>query len=178
MKLYKSLVLDKKTWNHRTVRKLFVFDRNTLYYKYIILPTGVWAKWVDCSPMVREHVVQFQVESYQRLKKWYLMPSCLKLRYGSRVKWSDPEKGAVPSLKPQCSSYWKRSLWSPSTKVTNFTLPNYQVQWPIGTDGKTESMESVWFICFDNDVCMKVDRWSQIYIIDKAEFKNCRVSKV
>ena len=32
---------------------------------------------------------QSQVESYQRLKKWYLMPPCLTLsiiRYGSRVK--------------------------------------------------------------------------------------------
>ena len=29
-------------------------------------------------------------------KKWYLVPSCLTLsiiRYRSRVKWSDPEKG-------------------------------------------------------------------------------------
>ena len=37
----------------------------------------------------RETWVQSQVESYQRLKKWYLMPPCLTLsiiRYGSRVK--------------------------------------------------------------------------------------------
>ena len=35
------------------------------------------------------------VQSYQRLKKWYLMPPCLTLsiiRYGSRVKWSNPGK--------------------------------------------------------------------------------------
>ena len=39
--------------------------------------------------MARETWVQSQVESYQRLKKWYLMPPCLTLsiiRYGSRVK--------------------------------------------------------------------------------------------
>ena len=33
--------------------------------------------------------VESQVESYQRLKKWYLIPPCLKLcaiRYVSRVK--------------------------------------------------------------------------------------------
>ena len=39
--------------------------------------------------------------SYQRFKKWYLMPSCLTLsiiRYGSRVKWVNPEKGVEPSL--------------------------------------------------------------------------------
>ena len=32
-----------------------------------------------CSPMVRETGVQSQVESYQRLKKWYLMSPCLTL---------------------------------------------------------------------------------------------------
>ena len=43
--------------------------------------------------MARETCVRSQVESYQRLKKWYLMPPCLTLsiiRYGSRVKWSNP----------------------------------------------------------------------------------------
>ena len=40
-------------------------------------------------PVARETWVQSQVESYQRLKKWYLMLPCLALsiiRYGSRVK--------------------------------------------------------------------------------------------
>ena len=47
------------------------------------------ASWLECSPMAWENWVQSQVESYQRLKKWYLMPPCLTLsiiRYGSRVK--------------------------------------------------------------------------------------------
>ena len=50
---------------------------------------------LECSPMARETWVQSQVESYQRLKKWYLMPPCLTLsiiRYGSRVKYSNPGK--------------------------------------------------------------------------------------
>ena len=54
-----------------------------------------------------------QVESYQRLKKWYLMLPCLTLsiiRYGSKVKWSNPGNGVVPSPTAQCSSYWKGSL--------------------------------------------------------------------
>ena len=41
-----------------------------------------------CSPMAREIRVQYQVELYQRIEKWYLMPHCLTLsiiRYGSRV---------------------------------------------------------------------------------------------
>ena len=41
------------------------------------------------------------------------MPPCLTLsiiRYGSRVKWNNPEKGVAPSPKPWCSSYRKGSL--------------------------------------------------------------------
>ena len=57
--------------------------------------------------------VQSQVASYQKLLKWYLIPLCLTLsniRYVSRVEWSNPRKGAVPSPTPRCSSYWKGSL--------------------------------------------------------------------
>ena len=57
--------------------------------------------------------VQFQIESYQKLKKWYLIPPCLTLsiiRYVSRVKWSNPEKRAAPSPAPRCCSYRKGSL--------------------------------------------------------------------
>ena len=70
--------------------------------------------------MARETWVQSQVESYQRLKKWYLMPPCLTLiiRYGSRIKWSNQGKGVEPSPTLWCSSYRKREpsghprLWS------------------------------------------------------------------
>ena len=68
---------------------------------------------LECSPMARETRVQSPVESYQRLKKWYLMPPCLTLsiiRYGSRIKWSNPGKGVAPSPTYLCSSYWKGSL--------------------------------------------------------------------
>ena len=71
------------------------------------------ASQLECSPMAWETWVQSQVESYQRLKKWYLMPPCLTLsiiRYGSRVKWSNPGKGVAPSPTPWCSSYRKGSL--------------------------------------------------------------------
>ena len=73
--------------------------------------------------MARETWVQSQVESYQRLKKWYLMPPCLTLsiiRYGSRVKWSNPGRGVAPSPTPWCSKLSKREpsghprLWSPT----------------------------------------------------------------
>ena len=63
--------------------------------------------------MVRETGVQSQVDLYQILKKWYLMPPFLTLsiiRYGSRVKWSNPGKGVAPFPTPRCISYWKGSL--------------------------------------------------------------------
>ena len=45
--------------------------------------------------MVRKTGVQSQVESFQKLKKWYLMAPCLTLtilRYSSRIMWSNPRK--------------------------------------------------------------------------------------
>ena len=62
--------------------------------------------------MARETWVQSQVESYQRLKNWYLMHPCLTLsiiRYGSRVKRGNLGKGVAPSPTP-CSSYRKGNL--------------------------------------------------------------------
>ena len=71
------------------------------------------AWWLECSPKTRETWVQYQVESYQRLLKWYLIPPCLTLsiiRYGSRVKWSNPGKGVGPSPTPWWTSYRKGNL--------------------------------------------------------------------
>ena len=64
-------------------------------------------------PMAWETWVQSQVESYQRLKKRFLVPPCLTLsimRYKSRVKWSNPGKGVMTFLTSSYSSYRKRSL--------------------------------------------------------------------
>ena len=58
---------------------------------------------IECLPMAREIGIQSQVESYQSLKKWHLIPRCLTLsiiRYVSRVKWNNPKKGVVPSPAP------------------------------------------------------------------------------
>ena len=49
-----------------------------------------------------------------KTQKWYLMLPCLTLsiiRYGSRVKWSNLEKGVAPSPTPWCCNYRKGSLW-------------------------------------------------------------------
>ena len=60
--------------------------------------------------MAQEIWVQSKVESYERLKKWYLMLACLTLsilRYLSRVKWSNPVKVLEPYPTPRCSRYRK-----------------------------------------------------------------------
>ena len=82
------------------------------------------AWWLECSPMARETWVQSHVESYQRLKKWYLMPPCLTLsiiRYGSRVKWSNPGKGVAHTLHLGAVTIEKGTFESLSTRVANFT---------------------------------------------------------
>ena len=60
--------------------------------------------------MAQETWVQSQVESYQRLLKWYLMPPCLTLSI-IRIKLRNPGKGVAPFPTPWCSSYRKGSLW-------------------------------------------------------------------
>ena len=80
--------------------------------------------WVECSPIAWETGVQSPVESYQRLKKWYLISSCLKLsiiRYASRVKWSNPRKGERPSLHLGVVATEKGTFGSPSSTVSNFS---------------------------------------------------------
>ena len=63
--------------------------------------------------VVRETWVQSHVESYQRIKKWYLMSPCFTLsiiRKRSRVKWSNPGQGIAPSTTHWYSSYRKWRL--------------------------------------------------------------------
>ena len=55
----------------------------------------------------------FRLSHTKDSKNWYLIPSCLTLsiiRYGSRLKWSNPGKGVVPSPTSWYSSYWKGNL--------------------------------------------------------------------
>ena len=97
--------------------KVDTIEHNQLIYIYIYIYRHAYqtlALWFKCSPMARETWVLSQVESYQRLRKWYLMPPCLTLgniRYGSRVKWVNHGKGVAPSSTPWCSSYRKGNLW-------------------------------------------------------------------
>ena len=82
-------------------------------YRLHVEVFGRLSYMTEFSPMVRETGVQSQVESYQRLKKWYLIPSCLTLsitKYGWRAKWSNPGKGVTPTPLPRGFHEWKGSL--------------------------------------------------------------------
>ena len=86
---------------------------NKSNYIYLLYMYRTLAWWLECSTMVQETGAQSEVASYQRLKKWYMMPPFLTLsiiRYGSRVKYSNPEKDVAPSPTPSCSRYWKGIL--------------------------------------------------------------------
>ena len=91
------------------MRRVRGWCRSFIYSFYFIFL--IKRLWVECLSMARETGVQSQIESYQRLKKWYLMEPCLTLsiiRYRSRVKRSYPRKEVAPFPTPRCSSYWKK----------------------------------------------------------------------
>ena len=67
-----------------------------------------------------------------KTQKWYWIPPCLTLsiiRSGSKVKWSNPGNGVVPSSTPWSGSYWKGAFGSPLTKVANFTFYLLSIKW-------------------------------------------------
>ncbi len=75
--------------------------------------------------MALETGIQSQVESYQRFKKWYLIPPCLTLsiiRYVSRVMWGNPGKGVALSLHLGVVAIEKGAFGLPLTMVANFTF--------------------------------------------------------
>ena len=82
-------------------------------------------------PVVQETRVQSQVESYQRLKKWYLMPSCLTLsiiRLRSRISGVILGKQYHPFLHLNVVAIEKRAFGSLSTTVGRLAyIKNYQV---------------------------------------------------
>ena len=70
--------------------------------------------------MTRETGIQFQVELYQRLKKWYLILPCLIpsiIRDESRVKWVNPGKGIPPTIYLGIVAIEKGAFGSPSTAL-------------------------------------------------------------
>ena len=78
-----------------------------------------------------------------KTQKWYLMPPCLTLsfiRYGSRVKWSNPGKELCPPLHIGVVAIEKELLSHPRLKGDNFTylsLLSQYCDWKILLQKKT-----------------------------------------
>ena len=99
-------------------------------HMYISIYIGIMVRVFANGP---ETWIQSQVESYQRIKKWCLIPPCLTLssiKYGSRkVKPSRERSSALPI--PGCNSYWKKyilffslaSLFSDISTLVNYLMP-------------------------------------------------------
>ena len=80
-------------------------------FVYVYISLAKWAEYLGW-----ETGIQSEVESYQRLKKWYIMPPCLTLgiiRNVSMVKWLNLRKGVI--------AIEKGAFWLPLTMVANFT---------------------------------------------------------
>ena len=84
--------------------------KNKMVYIYIYIYSSLLVLWAECSPMAQETGLQSEIVSYQRLKKWYLIPPYFTLsiiRHVSRIKWSSPGNGVAPFLTPWYCSYNK-----------------------------------------------------------------------
>ena len=82
------------------------------------------------------------------------MPPCLTLsiiRYGPRVKWSNPGKAVAPSLHLGVVAIEKEAFGSPSTNVANFTLlyPSAELQSVYSSADQGKSVEKS-----DNETAM------------------------
>ena len=98
------IVWNRTVFTFNCVQTKMVFMLNwivwnrTVYiymYKYRTL-----AERLECSPLARETWIHSQIETYQRLKKWYLMPPCLtqhyKVQIKSKVERSTERSSALP----------------------------------------------------------------------------------
>ena len=121
---YESVLQYKKSW-----------DRASFKFRERLVKLGCpLAYWGECLLMTRETGVQSQVESYQRLKKSYLISPYLTLsiiKYGSRVKGSNRRKGVAPFPTPQCSSYCKRKhqVALDYSRQLHFTFLKRRIMW-------------------------------------------------
>ena len=75
---------DRACLSILVTQKLFVYNS----YIYIYIYIYILVLWIEFSPMARETGLQLQVESYQRLKKWYMIPLCLTHNKGKHLHTS------------------------------------------------------------------------------------------
>ena len=105
-----------------------------------------------------------------------MIPSCLTLiniRYVSRVKWSNPEKGVVAHpLYLGVVAIEKGAFWSPSTTIANFTyllitIPHIRFQ--VLLSNADNSIQLYSFICTQLNGCSFRKFWnSSIWLLDET----------
>ena len=102
--LFSSWVKSRTVFFGKMSYSMFIY----IYFKIKVPPMNLFRLiGLEYSPMVWETRVQSQVELYQRLKKWDLIPLCLTLsiiRWVSRVKKSNLREWFAPYPTPRCSS--------------------------------------------------------------------------
>ena len=89
------------TWSYNCLLRIFIIINQIIGLMSRVLANGLGNRGSILGWIIPE------------TQKWYLILPCLTLsiiKYRSRVKWSNPEEGVVPSPTTQCSSYWKGSL--------------------------------------------------------------------
>ena len=83
---------------------------STFLFVYLDWPIGLVGKVFTNGPGIWCSIPDKVIPKTQKMVLDTSLLNTQHLRYISRVKWSNPRKGVVPSLTPQCSSYWKGSL--------------------------------------------------------------------
>ena len=102
LRLQRARIFAQKKWH--------LFTQKTNWF-FLSIHAGPLALYVNCCPVACQTRIQYQVESYQRLKRCYLIPAWLTLiSYVSRVNWSNEGKVVALSSIPECSTKWKRSF--------------------------------------------------------------------
>ena len=65
---------------------------------YTFISISPSASWFECLPVTRETGVQSQVESYQRLREWYLLNTQnYKVRLKDKVEQSKERSRNLPN---------------------------------------------------------------------------------
>ena len=125
-----SLSLSLYIYIYMSVCNLCLYEKHIFLcplYIYIYMSvcnSCLYEKYIFLCPLY----IYIYIYIYQRLKKWYLMPPCLTLsiiRYGSRVKQSNPGKEQRPPLHLGVVAIEKGAFGLPSTMVANFTFYLY-----------------------------------------------------
>ena len=125
---------DRELWRER-VRDIRASGTTWWWWWWFmtLFPDSLWPEMVDlsmgklveCSPIAQETGVQSQVESYQRLKKWYWMPPCLTLNI---IRYISSVSGAIQGKESRSFQHFsviateKGASGSPQLQSPTFTL--------------------------------------------------------